>query len=276
MISLEKIKLSEYFKEKTLNRGELLFDEGKIDDNLYFIVSGKLSIEKYTTIEKKDKKQLAIIKGGDFLGEGALSESNIKEVSVLALEETIILYIDAKKDFLKLMEKDPQLAKDILVQIISITNKRTLDSNKYIASVYEINKNINNIKQINYLEIFKILNKINLILKGDYILYLETNPIDDKYLSLKYDSRKNLKMQDILVKKGHYRLEEIGIEKDDRIIVKEIKIANEHLGNIIVGKKDNFSQNEKRIFLAMINSLSGVLKQKKILEEQRNIEFSKI
>ncbi|MDQ7022289.1 MAG: hypothetical protein Q9M97_01950 [Candidatus Gracilibacteria bacterium] len=184
-------------------------------------------------------------------------------MSVLALEETIILYIDAKKDFLKLMEKDPQLAKDILVQIISITNKRTLDSNKYIASVYEINKNINNIKQINYLEIFKILNKINLILKGDYILYLETNPIDDKYLSLKYDSRKNLKMQDILVKKGHYRLEEIGIEKDDRIIVKEIKIANEHLGNIIVGKKDNFSQNEKRIFLAMINSLSGVLKQKR-------------
>lgn len=275
MFNLKKMKLSGYFKEKTLHRWELLFDEWKIDDNLYFVESWKLSIEKYTTIEKKEKKQLAIIRKWDFLWEWSLNKSKEKEVSILALEETKLLYIDAKKDFLLFMRNNPALAKDILVQIISITNQRTLDSNKYITSVYEINKSINNIEKINYLEIFKILNKINLILKWDYLLYLETNPIDEKFLSLKYDSRYNLKMKDVLVEKWHYKLEQIWIEKDDKIIVKEIKIADEHLWNIIVWKKDNFSQNEKRIFLAMINSLSWILKQKKILWEQRNIEFSK-
>jgi hypothetical protein len=62
------------------------------------------------------------------------------------------------------MKNDIELAKNILVNIISLTNKRTLDSNKYITSLYEINRSINNISQINYLEIFKILEKIKNLL----------------------------------------------------------------------------------------------------------------
>jgi len=274
MFNIEKLQKIPYFKEKTLKRWELLFDEWDIDNNIYFIISWKLSIEKWTTKEKITKKQIAVIKWGDFLWEWALKESKQKEVSILALEETRLLYIDAKNDFLEFIKENPELSKDILVEIISIINKRTLDANKYITSVYEINKSINNIEKINYLEIFKILDKINIILNWDYILYLEVNPIDNTYLTLKYDSRKSWKMQNILVKKWHYKLEDIWIKKDEKIIVKEIKIANEHLCNIIVGKKENFSQNEKRIFLALINSMSWILKQRKILAEERDKNFN--
>jgi len=276
MFNLKELKSSEYFKEKTLLRWEVLFDEWEIDNNLYFIDSWKLSIEKYTTKEKETSKQLAIIKTWDFLWEGSLNNSVPKEVKVISLETTKILYIDAKNDFLDFMKKKPELAKNILVWIIDITNKRTLSSNKYIASLYEINQSINKIEEINYLEIFKILEKIKIILNWEYILYLETNPIDDKYLTLKYNSRKYLKMQDLLVQKGHYKLDEIWINKTDKILTKEIKIATEHLWNIIVWKKEKFSENEKRIFIGLVTSLSGMLKQKKILEEERNMEFSKI
>jgi hypothetical protein len=81
-------------------------------------------------------------------------------------------------------------------------------------------------------------------------------------------------MQDLLVEKWHYKLEEIWINKSDKIITKEISIWNEVLWNIIVWRKQDFNQNEKRIFLAMINSLSWILKQKKVLEEERDKNFN--
>jgi hypothetical protein len=172
------------------------------------------------------------------------------------------------------MKENPEQAKNILVYIITITKKRTLVWNKYITSIYEINKSIRDIKKINYSEIFKIFDKINLILETDFLLFLETNPIDENYLTLKYDSRKSWKMQDLLVEKWKYNLEDIWILNWEKIITKEISIWWENLWNIILAKKENFVENEKRIFLWMINSLAWVLKQKKIQEEENNKIFS--
>ena len=174
------------------------------------------------------------------------------------------------------MKEYPEEAKNILVYIISITNKRTLIWNKYITSIYEINKSIREIKKVNFKEIFKILDKINLILEWEFLIFLETNRIDKSYLTLKYDSRKSWKMQDKLLEKWKYNLEEIWIKKDYKILTKEIFIWEESLWNIVITKKESFNQNDKRIFLGMINSLAWILKQKKILEEERDKEFSRV
>ena len=276
MINTEFLKSLNYFKEITLKRWDILFDEWEINNNLYYILSGKLSIEKYTTKEKKETKQLAIIWKDDFLWEWSLNTSEPKQVKVLASEKSVLLYIDAKTDFLDFMKEYPEEAKNILVYIISITNKRTLIWNKYITSIYEINKSIREIKKVNFKEIFKILDKINLILEWEFLVFLETNMIDKSYLTLKYDSRKSWKMQDKLLEKWKYNLEEIWIKKDYKILTKEIFIWEESLWNIVITKKENFNQNDKRIFLGMINSLAWILKQKKFLEEERDKEFSRV
>ena len=276
MINTKFLKSLNYFKEITLKRWDILFDEWEINNNLYYILSGKLSIEKYTTKEKKETKQLAIIWKGDFLWEWSLNTSEPKQVKVLASEKSVLLYIDAKTDFLDFMKEYPEEAKNILVYIISITNKRTLIWNKYITSIYEINKSIREIKKVNFKEIFKILDKINLILEWEFLIFLETNRFDKSYLTLKYDSRKSWKMQDKLLEKWKYNLEEIWIKKDYKILTKEIFIWEESLWNIIIAKKDSFNQNDKRIFLGMINSLAWILKQKKFLEEERDKEFSRV
>ena len=276
MINTKFLKSLNYFKEITLKRWDILFDEWEINNNLYYILSGKLSIEKYTTKEKKETKQLAIIWKGDFLWEWSLNTSEPKQVKVLASEKSVLLYIDAKTDFLDFMKEYPEEAKNILVYIISITNKRTLIWNKYITSIYEINKSIREIKKVNFKEIFKILDKINLILEWEFLIFLETNRIDKSYLTLKYDSRKSWKMQDKLLEKWKYNLEEIWIKKDYKILTKEIFIWEESLWNIVITKKESFNQNDKRIFLGMINSLAWILKQKKFLEEERDKEFSRV
>jgi len=96
-----------------------------------------------------------------------------------------------------------------------------------------------------------------------------------EYLTLKYDSRLTGKMKDDIVEKWNYSLEEIWIMWDYQILTKEIILWKESLGNIIVARKMRFRENEKRIFLALINSLSWVLKQKKIIEEERDKQFSR-
>ena len=274
MIKLELLKSSGYFKEKTLQKWEILFDEWDIDNNLYYLETGKISIEKYVDKKNNLTKQLAIIHKEDFFWEWALNNSEKKQVKIIGLTESKLLYIDAKEDFLKFMKHFPELAKDILVYIISLTNKRTLDWNNYIPSIYEINKSIVEINQINFKEIFKIFDKINKILNWDYLLFLETNPIDKMYLSLKYDTRKIWKIQNKLVEKWKFYLNEIGISKVDKIITKNISIWDEILWNIVIAKKDVFTENQQRIFLGIINSLAWLLKQKNILEEERDIEFS--
>lgn len=275
MIKLELLKSSGYFKEKTLQKWEILFDEWDIDNNLYYLETGKISIEKYVDKKNNLTKQLAIIHKEDFFWEWALNNSEKKQVKIIGLTESKLLYIDAKEDFLKFMKHFPELAKDILVYIISLTNKRTLDWNNYITSIYEINKSIVEINQINFKEIFKIFDKINKILNWDYLLFLETNPIDKMYLSLKYDTRKIWKIQNKLVEKWKFSLNEIGISKVDKIITKNISIWDEILWNIVIAKKDVFTENQQRIFLGIINSLAWLLKQKNILEEERDKEFSK-
>ncbi len=275
MFDITFLQSIDHFTSENLTKNEVLFDEWDSNSKLYIIIKWELSVEKYTTKEKKETKQLAILKAWDFLWEWGLNSYCAKEVKVLALRDVQLISIDAKEGFSKFMEQYPQQAKDLLTYIIAITNKRLSDSNKYITSVYQINKTIRELENITFREIFKILDDINMIMESEFLLFLEVNPVMKEYLTLKYDSRLGGKMQDSIVEKWNYSLEEIWIKWDYKILTKEIIIWKESLWNIIVARKTRFWENEKRIFLALINSLSWVLKQKKIMEEERDKEFSR-
>lgn len=273
MFDIKFLQNSWFFKEKTLNSWEVLFDEWEIDENLYIIEFWKLSIEKYTTKQRETTKQLAILLEWDFVWEWALNKYWPKEVKILALEETKVLYIEAKKDFMKFLENFPSQARDILVYIISITNERVLASNKYITSIYEINKSIRDLKEITLKEIFILFEKIKIIMDSEIILFFEKNSVMKEFLTLKYDSRIPNKMQDKIVEVWKFSLDEFNLDKEVRMLSKEIIIAEESLWFLVIWKKEIFNENEKRIFLWIINSISWVLKQKKILEEERNKKF---
>ncbi len=273
MFDIKFLKNSWFFLERILDSWDVLFDEWEIDGNLYIIEFWKLSIEKYTTKEKVSTKQLAILGEWDFVWEWALNKYWPKEVKILALEETKVLYIEAKKDFMKFLEKFPSQARDILVYIISITNERVLASNKYITSIYEINKSIRDLKEITLKEIFLLFEKIKIIMDSEIILFFEKNYVMKEFLTLKYDSRIPNKMQDKIVESWNFSLDEFNLDKNIRILSKEIIIAEESLWFLVIWKKEIYNENEKRIFLWIINSISGVLKQKKILEEERNKKF---
>ncbi len=273
MLDINFLENSWFFEEKTLKKWELLFDEQEINNNFYIIKSWKLNIEKYTTPLKDDTKILASLEKWDFLWEASFTNSKPKEVLVKSVENTKLIFIQAK-NLDNFLEKYPTQTKNFLLEIIETINKRVNIWNKYITSIYEINKMVNNLQKINYLEIFKIFEKIKLIMWVKFLIYLEKNPVIENIFSYKYNSDFPLKMQNKVIDIKKYDLEkDFWINKKCYILENDINIWDDILWKIIIWKTKEFSENEKRLFLWIITSIAWVIKQKEIFDEIRNKNF---
>lgn len=274
MFDIEFLKTSKYFSSKTLQRWELLFDEGDVDPYFSIIVSWKVLIEKYIEREKWTVKELAVLRAWDFLWEGSMSHLSPKDVRALAWEYSEILQIEWQEKFSQFLEAYPLVAKDMLLQIIYISNQRVIESNAYITSMHQITTAIRELDHFTLKEIIQIFSLILEVLHWEFLLFLEANPVLNWYFTLKYDSRTPGKLHDLVLEKWKYSLDDIGIEWDVKLLTKELKIWKEVLWNIVIGRKEVFNKNEQRIFLGIIASLTIILKQKKLLEEERDKEFS--
>lgn len=256
------------FVRLKLTSKEVLFDEWDTDRNLYIVTKGHISIEKYTSSEKKKSKQLSVLKPGDFFWEWSLAGNTKKDVIARSIWDTEIIALKWEEWLNELIEKYPKLWKELLIEIINITNRRLLDSNMQVTANYEINMEINRIWEINRKSIFNLIERFRIIINCDYILYLEKHNIVENVLVLRYDTRYPSKMLDtIFEKKGAFLdLDELhdraNIWKTDVIIVNKVNIWDDVLGYIVLGRKNwLFSDNEKKITKSVSNSMAWVIKQ---------------
>lgn len=257
------------FEKIEIKSWEMLFDEWSIDDNLYIIKKWLLSVEKYTTIQKDETKQLAILKTWDFLWEASLEKkSNKKEALIKAIEDSEVLAINAKKDLKKFIEENPSIWYEFLKHIITETNKRLVEANQIIASNYEIEKEISKLSTITPKSIFWLIDTTKNIMDVDYILYFEKHQVLKNFLILKYDSRKPNKMQDKIFERNWYFLdldelyENCDIKKDDNIVINKLSIWSEVFGFLILWReKRSFNSSDKKIFSSLANSLAWVVKK---------------
>jgi len=95
---------------KNYDSGEIIVTEGKSGDCMYVIQKG--TVEVYQTLNGKEV-HLAKLKEGDFFGEMAIFEKEIRSASLRALEPAQILIVD-KKSFLDRIKEDPALAFNIV------------------------------------------------------------------------------------------------------------------------------------------------------------------
>lgn len=260
---------SPFFEKKVVQKWALLFDEWSFDNNLYIIKKWLFSVEKYTTWDKTDTKQLAILKSGDFLWEASLSKDMWKkEALIKALEKSEVFQIDAGKDMKKFIEENPSVWYDLLKHIIIETNERLLEANKLITSHHEIEKAINAMKEVNAKNIFLLIDKIKNIVDADYILYFEKHQIMESFLTLKYDSRYPNKMQDKVFERSGYFLnlealfDECNINQEDKIVINKLSIGNEIFWYLIFWReKRTFSGSDKKTFSSLCNSLAWIMKK---------------
>lgn len=280
-IDIKKLQNSGFFTEVNYKKWEIIISEWDTDNNIYIIISWEVAIEKLLhEWDKKSKKNLWILKKFDIFGEWSLNNNFPKQVSIVSLSNTQVLIIDSRIWFESFINKFPQEWFKLLKYIIELTNKRQLESNSLLTSTYEMNKAISEIYQINNKTIFSLIDRFIEIIWWDYIVYIENNPVMEGYYTLLYDTRIQWKMSDLVIEfkpwgniwKKLLELEQIDKKWFNMLV--RLNVWNINLWYFIIWRSNiNFTENDKKIIFSITNSLSWLIRQKYLQQEQRDKEF---
>jgi len=97
-------RLSEHAKAMTFLPGDLIIGEGEKGDSLYIITHGLVSIYK----NGQENQPLAELNDGDFFGEMALLEAQVRTANVKAAKATTLLRL-TRRDVLAMADNEPEL-----------------------------------------------------------------------------------------------------------------------------------------------------------------------
>jgi CRP-like cAMP-binding protein len=95
---------------KVYTDGEVIISEGEAGDCMFVIQSGRVEA---VTGSGDQEQRVAVLTGGDFFGEMALFDKEVRSATVRALDEARVLTID-KRALLKRVSEDPLLALNLL------------------------------------------------------------------------------------------------------------------------------------------------------------------
>jgi CRP-like cAMP-binding protein len=91
---------------KTYQDGEIIIRQGEVGDCMFVIQEGQVEV----LAERDDQEVLiAVREEGDFFGEMAIFERDVRSATVRACGEVRVLTVD-KKNFLRRIHEDPSLA----------------------------------------------------------------------------------------------------------------------------------------------------------------------
>jgi CRP-like cAMP-binding protein len=113
---------------RSYNAGDTIFREGDVGNEMFIIQSGKVKISK----QLKDgvEKTLVILGSGDFFGEMAVIDKDVRSANASALEASRLIALD-EEVFEMHMQTNPKIVKKILKNLTS----RLRDSNQQIATL---------------------------------------------------------------------------------------------------------------------------------------------
>jgi CRP-like cAMP-binding protein len=110
---------------KVYKDGEVIVRQGELGDCMYVVQSGEVEVILNTEV---GEQRLAILQAGDFFGEMAVFEREVRSATVRAKEEVRALKID-KKTLLRRIKEDPLLA----VKFMETLSHRIRDLNARCA-----------------------------------------------------------------------------------------------------------------------------------------------
>jgi CRP/FNR family cyclic AMP-dependent transcriptional regulator len=90
--------------------GEVIIRQGNSGDSMYVVQSGRVEVIQSS---ETGEQHLAFLEAGDFFGEMAVFEKEVRSATVRAVGESRVLKID-KKTLLRRIREDPLLAVNLL------------------------------------------------------------------------------------------------------------------------------------------------------------------
>ena len=277
MLNIELLKTSWFFQERILQNDEILFSQGQKDDSLYILLSGKLAVEKSISSNNNTFKLLNILIDGDIFWEWSLTQSSIKEVQVRALTECSLLSIDAVQNFSSFVKWHPQAAYHLLLKIIELSNKRLLQANSQLTAHYEVSKAISQMWKIDFKSITELLEIFQSIMQADAVIYIEKNFALEWYYKVRYNSSLKEKVQNTIIELPIWTLNPDlihidGVFEHEYFLSVELLLWNISYGFLLFERNQKaFLEHDERLLQNIATSFVGVVHQKFLQDEQRNI-----
>ena len=120
--------ISKKMVPKSYDVGQVIILEESEGDDCFFVTEGSVKITRLS----KDGREviLAILNDGEFFGEMALLDGDLRSANVIALEKTDALTLK-RKDFIDSLKKYPQIA----IQLLKEMAYRLRESDRQITSL---------------------------------------------------------------------------------------------------------------------------------------------
>jgi CRP-like cAMP-binding protein len=109
--------------------GDAIVRQGELGDCMYVVQSGQVEVVQATT---GGEQRLAILGTGDFFGEMAVFEREVRSATVRAHGEARALKVDTQT-LLRRIKEDPLLA----VNLLQTMSQRIRDLNRQLATLKE-------------------------------------------------------------------------------------------------------------------------------------------
>jgi CRP-like cAMP-binding protein len=225
---------------KTLQRGEVLFEEGTLGRELYIIQEGKVGIYKDTP---DGQVELAVVEHGSTIGEMSLLDNLPRSATVKSLELTKVLVIN-QGTFQSVMQTVPMWLQSIIKIIVS----RLRDANKRVdqAALRDKDRGIVSLLLLLYMP-YKI--EINSKMALDYELIML-----ESFFVCRLRKKDIKTILDNLEKRGLVEVRDYVEQKKKFLFIKDVEIIElyqEYLA--LKGQKKSFKE------LAIPDDVIGVL-----------------
>lgn len=279
MYNLHDLESVVYFQKKTYEKDEVIFNEGEENIFLYVVLEWKLLVDKQIS-SSEERKEIAILQSGDIFWEGSISGNYKKQVRVVCKEKAILYVLDTSTNLNKCLTEFPLISFEIFKKIISLTNTRLLVSDREATINYEVTKKINALEKIDFKSLTSLFDQIANAFWCDYLLYLEKKEFIEHTLVIRYDTRNSGKNENIVITfPDDFKtniLEENGINLWENTFLQKIAVWGEILWYLVFwNNSKNFNDSDHRVAESIGNSLVWILRQKKLLDEERDKNYLK-
>ncbi len=93
--------------EVAVTEGTVLAEQGTMGNEFYLILQGSAAV-------RRNRRRIATLGQGDFLGEMSLLDGRARSATVVALEDSVLLVMH-RRDFSALLDEVPRMARKMLV-----------------------------------------------------------------------------------------------------------------------------------------------------------------
>ena len=119
-------------RERILRRGQVLFHEGEIGEEMFVVVRGSIVISK--PVKERVEQVLARIGPGDFFGEMSLFDRSPRSATVQADSDATLLALD-REALRRLTEVSPRAAAAFFHALVQVFIERLRASSDLVAEV---------------------------------------------------------------------------------------------------------------------------------------------